>query len=86
MSAEPIKPDPLQNELPKQYRVLGKIKSGGMGAIYKVENTFTQQICAVKVMKADQSENEILRKRFIVEAKLPACCNIRISVKPMTLA
>ncbi|MBK7836299.1 MAG: serine/threonine protein kinase [Candidatus Obscuribacter sp.] len=69
MSAEPIKPDPLQNELPKQYRVLGKIKSGGMGAIYKVENTFTQQICAVKVMKADQSENEILRKRFIVEAK-----------------
>lgn len=69
MSAEQTKTDPLQNELPKQYRVLGKIKSGGMGAIYKVENTFTKQICAVKVMKADQAENEVMRKRFIVEAK-----------------
>ena len=69
MTAEPQKPDPLQYELPKQYRVLGKVKSGGMGAIYKVENTFTKQICAVKVMKADQAENEILRKRFVVEAK-----------------
>ena len=49
MSAEIDQPDLLQNELPKQYQVLGEIKSGGMGAIYKVENRFTKVIYAIKV-------------------------------------
>ncbi len=69
MAVEITEPDPLHNELPKQYTVLGKIRSGGMGAIYKVENRFTKQLCAIKVMRPEGAHDEQLRKRFIVEAK-----------------
>lgn len=69
MSVETTEPDPLQNELPKQYTVIGKIRSGGMGAIYKVENRFTKQLCAIKVMRDESAKDPHLRKRFIVEAK-----------------
>ncbi len=69
MSAEIDQPDLLQNELPKQYEVLGEIKSGGMGAIYKVENRFTKVIYAVKVIKPEAAKDAAMRQRFIVEAK-----------------
>ena len=69
MSAEIDDPDLLQNELPKQYTVLGQIKSGGMGAIYKVENRFTKVIYAVKVINPEGAKDASMRQRFIAEAK-----------------
>lgn len=69
MSAEIDQPDLLQNELPKQYHVLGQIKAGGMGAIYKVENRFTKVIYAVKVIHPENAKDASTRQRFIVEAK-----------------
>ncbi|MFA7339471.1 MAG: serine/threonine-protein kinase [Candidatus Obscuribacterales bacterium] len=69
MSAEIDQPDLLQNELPKQYQVLGQIKAGGMGAIYKVENRFTKVIYAVKVINPENAKDASMRQRFIVEAK-----------------
>lgn len=66
---EIARPDLLQNELPKQYTVLGEIKSGGMGAIYKVENRFTKVIHAIKVIKPESAKDAATRQRFIVEAK-----------------
>ncbi len=69
MSAEIDQLDVLQNELPKQYQVLGQIKAGGMGAIYKVENRFTKVIYAVKVINPENAKDASMRQRFIVEAK-----------------
>ncbi|CAN5601992.1 hypothetical protein BH11CYA1_BH11CYA1_28800 [soil metagenome] len=69
MSAEIDDPDLLQKELPKQYTVIGQIKSGGMGAIYKVENRFTKVIYAVKVINQEGAKDASMRQRFIAEAK-----------------
>jgi len=66
---EIARPDLLQNELPNQYTVLGEIKAGGMGAIYKVENRFTKVIHAIKVIKPESAKDAATRQRFIVEAK-----------------
>ena len=52
-----------------KYEILGKIREGGMGAIYKVRHRLLDEIRVIKVMKPQVLKDEDLRKRFAEEAK-----------------
>src|SRR5258708_5806024 len=69
MSADSDQSDLLDSDLPKQYQLLGKIKTGGMGAIYKAQNQFTKQIYAIKVLNPEGANDPQTRQRFTVEAR-----------------
>ncbi len=55
-----------------RYRVLGRIATGGMGAIYEVVHLETARRRALKIMLPGVLSNEELRERFIREAKVGA--------------
>jgi eukaryotic-like serine/threonine-protein kinase len=52
-----------------KYEILGKIREGGMGAIYKVRHRLLDEVRVIKVMRPAVLKNEELKKRFVEEAK-----------------
>lgn len=72
-----------------KYEILGKIREGGMGSIYKVRHRLLDEVRVIKVMKPQVLADEDLRKRFVEEAKTatrlkhPNICTIHdFSVDP----
>ena len=57
------------------YRVIKKIGKGGMGVIYKAEDTRLHRIVALKVLSADLITEEKARARFIREARVASSIN-----------
>lgn len=53
-----------------KYEVLGKIKEGGMGAIYKVRHLLLDEVRVIKVMKPQIEGDDDARKRFLQEARM----------------
>jgi serine/threonine-protein kinase len=53
-----------------RYRIVRCIKEGGMGAVYEVVDEKTTGSRALKVMLPDLCENEGLRARFALEARI----------------
>jgi serine/threonine protein kinase len=74
---------PSLSALPEQYEILGKISQGGMGAIFKAKNRYTGAFVAIKVLKAESSQNEKALARFAMEARSasslnhPRVCQVR---------
>jgi serine/threonine protein kinase len=74
---------PSLSALPEQYEILGKISQGGMGAIFKAKNRYTGAFVAIKVLKAESSQNEKALARFVMEARSasslnhPRVCQVR---------
>ena len=56
----------------RQFRVLGRIGEGGMGAVYEVEQTALGAKRALKIMHTDLAEDVKLRARFEQEARIGA--------------
>ncbi len=52
-----------------QYRVLGKIGEGGMGAVYEAEDAGIGKHVAIKVLHKDHAKNSQIAARFINEAR-----------------
>ena len=52
-----------------KYEILGKIREGGMGAIYKVRHRLLDEVRVIKVMKPHVLANAELKQRFVDEAK-----------------
>ena len=52
-----------------KYDILGKIREGGMGTIYKVRHKLLDEVRVVKVMRPEMVSDEELRRRFVEEAK-----------------
>jgi serine/threonine protein kinase len=53
-----------------KYEILEKIREGGMGAVYKVRHRLLDEVRVVKVMRPHLAEDEVLKARFLREAKM----------------
>jgi serine/threonine protein kinase len=60
---------PLER-LEGKYEILDKIKEGGMGSVYKVRHRLLDEVRVVKVMRPHLADDEILKARFLQEAKI----------------
>ena len=56
-----------------QYQLGEKIGSGGMGDVYVAEHRLLKRLCAVKVIRADLSEDPVMLGRFEREVQATAC-------------
>src|SRR5687767_12426341 len=52
-----------------KYQVQKLIGTGGMGSVYKAENTWTRRTVAIKVLSADYIERPAFVQRFMLEAQ-----------------
>jgi serine/threonine protein kinase/class 3 adenylate cyclase len=58
-----------------RFKLLAKLGEGGMGAVWRAEDPVDGRMVAIKVLRADMAQKEILRKRFLREARLLAEVN-----------
>ncbi|MGI8735533.1 MAG: serine/threonine-protein kinase PknK [Pyrinomonadaceae bacterium] len=57
------------------YRLLNKIDSGGMGEVYKAEDTKLGRTVAIKLLLTSDNQKSIARRRFLQEAQSASALN-----------
>ncbi len=58
-----------------RYKILKQIGQGGMGVVYRAEDTVLNRIVAYKVLPASVKEQPALLKNFLQEARIAASIN-----------
>jgi len=58
-----------------QYQVIDKIGEGGMGAVYKAEDTSLHRLVALKALSRSLSEDPEAQERFVREAQAASALN-----------
>src|SRR5262249_10943522 len=51
------------------YEILGKLREGGMGTLYRVRHRLLDEVRVVKALKPGSLGNEEMKKRFVEEAR-----------------
>jgi serine/threonine-protein kinase len=69
-----------ENVLPPRYRQPERVARGGMGVIYRAEDTVLERVVAVKVLADPYADDAAIRRRFTHEALAAA----RLSTAPST--
>jgi serine/threonine-protein kinase len=54
------------------YEIIGLLGAGGMGRVYKVKNTITERVDAMKVLLPNLADDQALADRFMREIKVLA--------------
>ncbi|HZG36464.1 MAG TPA: serine/threonine-protein kinase, partial [Gaiellaceae bacterium] len=67
--------------LPERYRDPELIARGGMGAVYRAEDTVLDRVVAIKVLSEPYADDDSTRRRFTREALAAA----RLSNAPSTV-
>ncbi len=73
MSKNP--PDPPSKQTVSHFRVLEPLGAGGMGQVYKAEDTKLKRTVALKFVSSDLTENPEARSRLMQEARAAAVLN-----------
>jgi serine/threonine protein kinase/Tol biopolymer transport system component len=61
--------DPMIGREVDHYRVLGHLGGGGMGVVYKAEDTRLQRIVALKFLPPAMTRDPVAKSRFLQEAR-----------------
>ena len=67
----PASPQPMLS----QYRLAGKLGQGGMGVVWRGEDTMLRRPVALKFLTATGSDDKNVRARFLREARTAASLN-----------
>jgi tetratricopeptide (TPR) repeat protein/predicted Ser/Thr protein kinase len=57
------------------YRIISKIGQGGMGRVYKAEDTKLGRSVAIKLLPSDATEDPIAKRRLLAEAQAASALN-----------
>jgi TonB family protein len=60
----------LNEQIEGKYEILGKIREGGMGAVYKVRHRLLEEVRVVKVVRPQSEGKSAAAERFLHEAKV----------------
>ena len=52
-----------------RYEIVGTLGSGGMATVYLALDLWTKRKCAIKALRSDLAEDDVVRRRFIREAE-----------------